>query len=319
MTKQSLIRSIRMVELLIVGYSLLMMILVAIFGGHLGDRQTIYLAYAICIISAIIFVILRSLFPSKITEYLSLIYPLALLIIYYEISGYHIHLFFRGFYDSILVNIENLIFPVHPTIWFQKLNHPLFTEWMMFGYSTYLLLLPITVSWLFFRKKFWQSQHLLLSLIIAFFFCYIGFFLFPIEGPRFYLRDFYTVKFSGYFFKSITDLIEGNAMLHGGCFPSAHCAAATVMLLLAYRYDRLLFAWTTPIIITLYISTIYGRYHYPSDFVSGFIVGVIAIRLATVFDDFWKKKSAKISTSDILEKRPEPITEAPEIPAIKKP
>jgi len=278
------------VDVLIIGYSFFMIILITVFGGHLNDRQTIYFAYAACIAAAALFIFLKSTLNYRIIEYLSLIYPLTLLIIFYEISGYHIHLFFPGFFDRILVGFENLIFPVHPTVWFQRWNHPLITEWMMFGYSFYLLLLPITVSWLYFRKKKTQSHHLLLSLIIAFFICYIGFFLFPIEGPRYYLHNLYTVKFTGYFFKSITDLIEGEAMLHGGCFPSAHCAAATVMLLLSFRYDKLLFAWTAPIIITLFTATVYGRYHYPSDFAAGFVVGAAAIRLATALQNYWDKK-----------------------------
>ncbi len=288
------------VDVLIIVYSLFMIILISAFGGHLNDRQTIYSAYAACIATAVLSVFIRSARHSRIIEYFSLIYPLALLIIFYEISGYHIHLFFAGFYDRILVGFENLIFPVHPTVWFQRWNHPLITEWMMFGYSFYLLLLPITVSWLFFRKKKAQSHHMLLSLIIAFFICYIGFFLFPIEGPRYFLRDLYTVEFTGYFFKSITDLIEGEAMLHGGCFPSAHCAAATVMLLLSFRYDKLLFVWTAPIIITLFTATVYGRYHYPSDFAAGFIVGLAAVRLATALQNYWDRKIKRNGGKDLL-------------------
>ncbi len=283
-------RLISPVDFLIICYSSFMIILITAFGGHLDDRLTIYHAYSFCIGTALFFVFLKSVLNSPIIRYLSMIYPLALLIVFYEISGYHIHLFFPGFFDRILVGFENLIFPVHPTVWFQRWNHPLITEWMMFGYSFYLLLLPITVSWLFFRKKYAQSNHLLLSLIIAFFVCYIGFFLFPIEGPRYFLHHLYTVKFSGYFFKSITNLIEGEAMLHGGCFPSAHCAAATVMLFLSFKYDKVLFAWTAPIIITLYVSTIYGRYHYPSDFAAGFIAGAVAIRLATSLQNHWDRK-----------------------------
>jgi membrane-associated phospholipid phosphatase len=177
----------------------------------------------------------------------------------------------------------------------QQFNHPLITEWMMFGYSFYVFLIPITTIRLYGTHKNDAWQHMLGALLISFFISYIVFSLIPITGPRFALADHYTVCFNGFIFKKITGLLEANAMLHGGAFPSAHCSAATVMLVLSFRYDKKLFLWVAPIIITLYIATVYGRYHYPTDVLGGIITGLSGIMLYLPFKKFWQK----ISNSDV--------------------
>jgi membrane-associated phospholipid phosphatase len=286
------------IDVLLIAYSILMLLLVGLFGARLEKFEHILLVYVASIFYTLFWVYVRLYGKSKIVDYLVTIYPLIALIWFYEISGDQIHLFFPSFFDHIFVSIENSIFPVHPTVWFQRFNNPLLTEWMMFGYVFYLLLIPITASVLFFKNRRDESNHLILSLMITFFLCYIGFVLLPVEGPRFYLKSQYSVVFHGYLFKMLADMIEKNAMLHGGCFPSAHCAASTVMLLLSFKYDKKLFYWISPIIITLYFSTVYGRYHYPLDVVGGMIIAIIGIRLSYPLAAWWAKLANPLSAAD---------------------
>ena len=111
----------------------------------------------------------------------------------------------------------------------------------------------------------------------------------PVEGPRFAMATQLTTPMRGIFFRSFTDYLESSAMLHGGAFPSAHCAAATVMLLLSYKYSKRLFYSVVVIIVTLYISTMYGRFHYPLDVVGGFIAGVFGIKLYLPVKRYWQR------------------------------
>jgi len=259
-------------------YCLFMLIIISLFGGKLPEQLFILSTYFGCIVCIIICIYLRR-FNNPILKYLTSIYPLILLIPFYEIAGYQVHLLFNGFFDNYLLTIENAIFPVHPVIWFERFYHPLITEWMMMGYSLYLFLIPITASWLYFTSKKNESQFMISSLLLSLFSCYIMFSIFPVAGPRLIMTDLFGPPLEGYIFRAFTSQLEANAMLNGGAFPSAHCAAATVMLVLSYRYDRKLFYWILPILITLYISTVYGRYHYPIDVLAGIIVGLISIKL----------------------------------------
>lgn len=279
---------LRVTDAVCISYCILMIIIISIFGCKLSDQFYIIKVYLGCILASIIFILLRK-FDGRVLGFFTSFYPLILLIPFYEISGHQVHLFFDGFYDHYILMIENAIFPVHPTIWFEQFYHPVLSEWMMFGYSFYLLLLPITISWLYFTNKDSESKHLLLSLMISFFICYVIFSLFPALGPRIAMADQYTVEIKGYFFKTITNLLETNAMLHGGAFPSAHCSAATVMFVLSYKYDKRLFYWILPVIFTLYISTVYGRYHYPLDVLAGIIIGIGSIKLSYPVRRFWER------------------------------
>jgi len=278
-------------DLICLLYCAIQIIYVLFLGYKLSDQILIIFAYLGCASISSICIVIRRKYGNKTIQMIFSLYPVILLIPFYMISGHQISMFFNYFFDSNIIKLELAIFGVHPTIWFQQFKNPLFTEWMMFGYSFYLMLIPITTGWLYYSGKKAESEHMLTSLMISFFICYILFSLIPVAGPRLAMADVYTVKFSGFIFKSITEAMEAGPMLYGGAFPSAHCSAATVMLLLSYQYDRKLFLWVMPVIITLYISTIYGRYHYPTDVLAGMIVGIFGIKLYHPVKRWWVRKA----------------------------
>jgi len=75
----------------------------------------------------------------------------------------------------------------------------------------------------------------------------------------------------------------------GGSIPSPHAAAATIMWVMAYRYHRLSFHVLTPIIVSLYLSTFYGRYHYFTDAVAGILVAFVALAFARHLMRAWDR------------------------------
>ena len=278
--KNGFLRDLKITDAICLAYCILQIIYVLVFGIALEFRSKILLVYLGCMAFSVACVLIRRKVNNPVVGFFTTLYPIILLIPFYEVSGYQIHTLFPHFFDRYILAFESLIFPVHPTIWLQRFFQPLIVEWMMFGYTIYLILLPITTGWLYITGKKVESEHMLLSLCIAFFVCYFFFSLFPVEGPRYVLASQYSQPLKGYFFGVFAKRLEASAMLHGGAFPSAHCAAATVMLLLSYKYERKLFWWILPVIITLYVATVYGRYHYPSDAVAGILVGIIAIQLS---------------------------------------
>jgi membrane-associated phospholipid phosphatase len=271
-------------------YCVFQIIYVASLGFKLADQTLVIFVYLSCACFSLICLAIRHKYKNSAVQMIFSLYPVILFIPLYMISGHEIPMFFNHFFDSKIINLELAIFGVHPTIWFQQFKNPLLTEWMMFGYSFYLMLIPITTGWLYYSGKKEESEHTLASLMISFYICYILFSLIPVAGPRLAMADLYTVKFHGYIFKAITEAMEAGPMLHGGAFPSAHCSAATVMLLLSYKYDKKLFWWVMPVIITLYISTVYGRYHYPTDVLAGMIVGISGIKLYHPIKRWWVRK-----------------------------
>jgi membrane-associated phospholipid phosphatase len=79
----------------------------------------------------------------------------------------------------------------------------------------------------------------------------------------------FTVPLDGYVWASIGEYLRSQWQFVGGTIPSLHCANATVIWLMAYRYHRPSFWVLSPVILSLYVSTVYCRYHYVTDSVAG--------------------------------------------------
>ncbi|MCZ6776284.1 MAG: hypothetical protein O7D34_07500, partial [Ignavibacteria bacterium] len=62
-----------------------------------------------------------------------------------------------------------------------------------------------------------------------------------------------------------------------------HCAAGTVMLAMLYRYNRKLFYPAVPVLISLYVATVYGRYHYTADGIAGILAAVFVLKFSPKF------------------------------------
>lgn len=80
--------------------------------------------------------------------------------------------------------------------------------------------------------------------------------------------------------------------------PSSHVAVALVVVVYARRHHRLLYYLLSPLVASLLVATIYGRFHYVSDVVAGLLVGVGSILLC---DRLIKKKST-MPSQEMVEK-----------------
>jgi membrane-associated phospholipid phosphatase len=74
--------------------------------------------------------------------------------------------------------------------------------------------------------------------------------------------------------------MAGHVHLPGGAFPSAHCAASTVLLVTAFRHDRKAGRALAPVVVLIYASTVYGRFHYVVDVVAGILLALGALAVA---------------------------------------
>lgn len=189
-------------------------------------------------------------------------------------------IFVRNWQDPAILGFEKTLFGVQPTLWLQRFVSPGLTEWMMFCYVIYLVIYP-ALGWLIYRR--WGEKQLedyLFVLTLANMICFLGFLIYPVAGPLNFMSGEFTVPLKGWLFTAAGELIRSNVHLVGGNLPSPHCAIATVMWLMAYRYRRLAFWLLAPVILCLYVSTFYGRYHYVSDSVTGIAAGLLVLGLA---------------------------------------
>lgn len=192
----------------------------------------------------------------------------------YEVSLRLVHVFTPTWKDAAIVRLEQAVFGVQPTLWLQKFISPGLTEWMMFTYLFYFALYPILGANLFFRRSEAHMEDFLFTVATNNVLCNVGYFLYPVANPMFQLGRLYSVPLKGYVFTSIGEFMRAHLMSIGGAMPSGHAAAATIIGLMAYRYHRPTFWFLAPVVISIYISSVYCRFHYLSDIILGIFIGL---------------------------------------------
>jgi membrane-associated phospholipid phosphatase len=191
--------------------------------------------------------------------------------------------------DEEVLAAERWIFGVQPTLWLEGwVSRPL-TEWMMFCYVIYLPLYPALCGIIYYRRGELAMEDYLFTLGFTNILCDLGFILFPVAGPMYHIRQLYTVPLEGWVWTFLGEGMRKYLQFAGGSIPSPHAAAATIMWLMAYRYHRRSFWVLAPVIVTLYVSTFYCRYHYLSDAVVGIVVAGLALAIAPRLMKAWDR------------------------------
>ena len=219
-------------------------------------------------------------------------FPLALFAWLWAQSGMLQHILHAGWYDGVVIRIEHAVFGVDLSLWADRFASKPVTEWMMFGYFGYLPLISAVAAVLFLRISPRAMDTYLFALGLAFTACYAGFILLPVAGPQYVFDGRYTHELDGYVFTYLASLMAKYGHYPGGCFPSPHSAAGTVMLFMTFKHHRPTFCAILPVIGTFYLATVYGRYHYVSDTVTGIVLGLIVGWAAPKIEAAWRKVAA---------------------------
>jgi hypothetical protein len=189
--------------------------------------------------------------------------------------------------DDALLGWEKGIFGVQPTVWLQRFISPPLTEWLMFTYVLYVFIYPALGALIYFKRGERPLEDYWLTLVLVILACSIGFMIFPIAGPLHHIAAAYSVPLKGGFFTAWGENIRTTIHEIGSNLPSPHCAIATVMWLMSYRYVRTAFYVLTPVVISIYVSTFFLRFHYLSDTVAGILTALIVIIVAPAFPRAW--------------------------------
>ena len=276
----------------------------------LPNKNNVYSNVNLLIITLIVFYLgLAVLFKQSIPNFLETIYELLILLIislfiiksiglikgktlrsilqssfvllffayFFGLSSKYQLLIHNNWMDAKLIGIDNTIFGAELSLMLQNFVTPYLTEAMMFAYVFYLPLLIITAIVVYKSKDQKGLAEYLFVLSLSYIFCYIGFILFPVASQMYFMPDKYSVPLDGGLFTYFSELIRNNLHFRGGSLPSPHCAAATIILWACYKYNRNIFFVILPSVALLYISTVYGRFHYSMDVIMGIFTGCLAI------------------------------------------
>jgi membrane-associated phospholipid phosphatase len=282
---------IKLTDALILGALVLYSLLAPLFPSRVrGSWLGLILANGL---AALIFLganLVAQRTPSRHLRFLLRTLSVQLMLLYIYSASLRLQLiFFPQWHDQMVVDLEAAVLGAQPTVWIQRLITPWLTEWMMFCYVFYVLVYPILSLLIYRRHGEEQNEDYLFHVGLAIVLCTLGFMIFPVAGPMRHIADLHTVPLRGYFFTAVSELIRGRIHTPGGTIPSIHCAAATIMWWAAYRYSRPAFFVLAPVILSLYVSTVYGRFHYAFDVVAGIAAAFLTMALGPVLIKAWNR------------------------------
>jgi len=198
---------------------------------------------------------------------------LVILLMYYSLWGDATHLLITRDRDAELIALEQRLFGFQASLALQPFISPPLTAWMQFAYFFHLLNIPIVACFIYVWRPRARFREMMCGLIVIFFFGLLGYVLVPAIGPVYTLRDQYTVPLTQSL-EVFTRQMEfmDFARIQRDVFPSMHTAVSFIVWLYAYRNSRRLFVFLAPFVISLWISTVYLRYHYLVDVVAGLVL-----------------------------------------------
>lgn len=215
-----------------------------------------------------------------------LAYPLIYLFVIFETFYMILPFLNLHRYDEILANIDYNMLGVHPTVWIEQWNRPWLTDLF---YSLYIFYFPMPLFilvWLYRQKLFIELDKSIWVYLLTYYGAYIGYFIFPAAGPRFYepLMALQQTDLNGVVLavpiKTIINFLEPNKL---DAFPSLHAAISLTTLLLMGKYNKKMFWTFLPIITGIMIALVYCRYHYVIDMIAGIAWSIITFILGQLF------------------------------------
>jgi hypothetical protein len=279
---------LQVTDAVVLGSLLLFAILIAVFHDRIPNPMILLARTGLWAAVYIVSIYLLPLLKNRILYFL--VRAGAVQVVFYELFLICQRLqliWVRHWQDGALLGWEKAIFGVQPTVWLQRFISPPLTEWLMFTYVFYTFIYPVLGALIYFKRGERALEDYWLTLALANLACFIGFMIFPIAGPLHYIADAYSVPLKGGFFTAWGEHIRTHIHEIGSNLPSPHCAIATVMWLMSYRYVRTAFYVLTPVVISIYVSTFFLRFHYLSDTVAGILTALLIIIVAPAFPRAW--------------------------------
>jgi membrane-associated phospholipid phosphatase len=196
-------------------------------------------------------------------------------------------------YDQLLIALDRALFRVNPTQWLARFANPFLTEVLQIAYSLFYVLF-IAVGWELYRKQdLCRFRYFRFAAVYGFFVSYVGYFCLPAAGPRFTLHDFSIIdaELPGLllthalrWFINICESIypgmtNSEALAHAqrDVFPSGHTMLTLIAVVLACKYGLKIRYFILGTGMLLILATVYLRYHYLIDVVTGVVVALLCL------------------------------------------
>lgn len=206
----------------------------------------------------------------------------------YAWAGRTLHFFHPAelSFDRPLITLEERLFG-NPALWMARGKASWLNEAMNFFYWSYYFYTPVLGLTLYFVGDTTRFEAMALAVNVGYAICYSIYPWFPLWGPRWALVSEGLLPADEQILEghTITNFMNGimwsEAAHKGGAMPSAHSSTCVVFMVWCARIwsiEGLLIGGLVG--VGMFVSTVYGRYHYVIDVLVGAAIGLTALWLA---------------------------------------
>lgn len=291
------------VEKLNLLYNLFTTLLIIIFFNRLNDPQAMLLGRFFIAFATFAVIYVYTKFPSMATRLLRVVSQMALLSYWYP-DTFEFNRIFPNL-DHLFATLESDLFSCQPALLFDQVCSGLFwREAFNMGYWLYYPMIALVSLYYFFcRPK--EAERCTFVIMASFFLYYIIYIFLPVAGPQFYfpvigeeiaaagpypeLGDYFNLhpeitiaqEGKGGLFTELVGMAQGAGERPTAAFPSSHIGVTTILVMLAYRAKKWLFAVMFPVYVLLCCATVYIKAHYLVDAIAGLVTGVLVYYFTT--------------------------------------
>ena len=208
-------------------------------------------------------------------------YPLSTIALFYFEMGKLTQMVFQRYFDETVIRWEKQVFKGMPSLELsRRFPSIVLSEVLHLCYFSYYVIAVFLAAWLYFRGQTGPFQETVFAETLTFNLSLLCYPFLPATGPR-YLFEKIEGKLSGGFFFKLTHSILSRGSSKGTAFPSSHVSLSVIVLLCAFRYDSTAFLILLPMCTGLTLGTVYGRFHYAIDALTGVVLGCIVFGITS--------------------------------------
>jgi hypothetical protein len=191
--------------------------------------------------------------------------------------------------DAALSRADTWLFVFDPSLAVQAYQTPGRVEFFSFVYAAFIPYIYASLALGCLGRPASERDRFLTGWVFTYAISYLGYLFVPAHGPVIYHAADYSVDLDvigGYFYGLV---VRGNEATGGlqGAFPSLHVGGSVYLCLFDLRDNRLRGLTYLPLVLLIYASTIFLRYHYVVDLIAGTVIAAGCIPLGRRAFDHW--------------------------------
>lgn len=181
--------------------------------------------------------------------------------------------------DAALTRIDVWLLGRDPSLELERWQSPACVEFFGFIYGAFIPYIYLSLFLGCLGRPPLERDQFLTGWVFTYAISYVGYLFVPAHGPAAYHAADYSVSLQGGVFYWL--VVHGNGLTGDlfGAFPSLHVGGSVYLCLFDLKTNRFRGLTYLPMVLLIYASTVFLRYHYVIDLVVGTCVPLVSIAL----------------------------------------